>query len=394
MARLLTTGFELQSTTGGTDGFQIISGSINTSVFRSGAASNRLNPTATVLATEGSITPTAVNGPLFVRCAIYVATAPAATQGIMQFYDGGGKGGSQKIGIRITPTSTLQLYNFEDSAQIGSDSAALTANTWYVVTWKQDTTTLASTACEAFLNGVSFASGTANLTTTQKNLRIGNTSSATMDVYYDDIAVNDASGSFETSYPDWQGKIICLKPDSAGDANAWTRGGSDSGANWSQVDEVTPNDITDYNQSTTLNQEDFFNCDASGISSTDIVNVVTVNTRYRSDVSTNVPTFVSEIKKASGGTVTAGTATTPSSTTWRSNTTSAPYTPHITQYQDPDGASWTQAKLDTMQLGYKITVDNTNIVQISKIWAYVDYTPYTPPPSTIDALIGCGIIPF
>src|SRR3990172_6946830 len=57
--------------------------------------------------------------------------------------------------------------------------------------------------------------------------------------YFDDIAINSSTGSFQNSYPG-AGRIVALRPNAAGDSADFARGGTDSGANWSQTDEVTP----------------------------------------------------------------------------------------------------------------------------------------------------------
>lgn len=375
MARLVSSGFELNTLTNGLE----VTGSgttpsISSTTFRSGAYALRVNPTAATRVTYFQYADTAAEQAIYFRFALYIATSLGATTTIFETNDNF-KGGSPKVGIKMTSGNVLQLWNLEDSAQVGSDSGALSNDTWYEIEMKMDSTTLASTAIEARLNGSSFASGTINLTDSSQTARLGVPASATCDLFYDDVAINDTSGSVQNSWPG-SGKIIHLYPDSAGDSTLFTRDGADSGANWSQVDEVTPNDATDYNTSTTLNDEDMFNCAASGLTSIS-VNLVAVGVRFAGSAGSANPTFKTQIKKTASGTVAQSADITPAGTTYTTHTASVasavrPYS--LIAYTDPDAGAWTVSTLDSMQIGYKLTGDNTNSVRISTVWALVEYT--------------------
>ena len=159
----------------------------------------------------------------------------------------------------------------------------------------------------AKLDGTEFFSG-GTTTETWKALNIGpGYQNATMgtptvfDYYIDSVIINDDTGSFQTSYPGQQ-SIIHLRPSAAGDNNAWARGGTDSGANWSQEDEVPPNDATDYVASNTLNQIDDYNCAASGLTD-EVIDVVQVGFRKARLIGIPAAQFVARVKASSGGTV-------------------------------------------------------------------------------------------
>jgi hypothetical protein len=82
------------------------------------------------------------------------------------------------------------------------------------------------------------------------------------DPYFDDVSV-DSTG--ETIGPC---QVETLLPDGAGDLAAHTRGGADSGANWSQCEENPDDSDTSYVQSTGVDQDDcytFANRSLSGI---------------------------------------------------------------------------------------------------------------------------------
>jgi len=80
------------------------------------------------------------------------------------------------------------------------------------------------------------------------------------DTWFDDIVVNDTSGSGAGANNTWPGvvRLQPIRPSAAGDSTQFTRGGTDRGANWDQVDEV-PSAHTDYIYSTTVDQKDLYN---------------------------------------------------------------------------------------------------------------------------------------
>lgn len=381
MARLFSTGFEMNTLTGNVE-FKSTGGTsptLSSTTVRSGIRALRVNPTAQISTVFLTYSEAATEQDVYFRFYLRIATSLGATVTIMETTDNG-KGKSPRVGIKMTSANVLQLWNLEDSVQVGSDSSALSANTWYRVEVRMNSSTLASTAVEARIDGVSFASGTINIVDSSQVMKIGTVASGTCDIFFDDIAINNSSGSDQNSWPG-EGKIIHLRPNAAGDAAAWTRGGSDSGANWSQVDENPPNDVTDYNSSTTLDQEDFFNCDACGLTD-ETISLVAIGIRFASTSASSNPTFKAECKKTSGGTIAQGSDITPNTTVYRTNVPGGGSTiPTLTRYQDPDGAAWTPTTLDSMQIGYKLTADNTNTIRISAVWALVEYAPAVPPPA-------------
>jgi hypothetical protein len=394
MARLLTEGFELQSLTAGL-GVTTKTGSptINTTTFRGGVAAMRCNPTAAT--SFIGINHTTSNNLIYVRFAVYIATLPAGTIIIARTdetaYDFLGA-------IKLTSTGTLQLWSIttvgpSTAVQIGADSAALSTGAWHVVTFFMNTTTASSWPCTAAVDGTTFV----NTTLTSVNdsnfginkLWIGAINTATCDLYFDDIALNDSSGTSQTGLPDWNAKVIRMLPDSAGDANTFaTQTGGTAGAtnNFTRVDEITPDDATSFNGSNTLNQTDMLNVAASGIGASDTVNVVHVGARFANNVADAATAIKFQIEKAASGTKALSSAIIPNSVTWKTNSTSQVGIHPITLYKDPDGVNaWTQTTLDSMQIGYIISTGGTNAIDVTDIWADVDYTP-----AAVTSTIGPG----
>lgn len=303
----------------------------------------------------------------------------------------------------LKANGTLVLV-YSDSAggqtQIGSASAALVGSFVNMIELSiDDTGGVGSVVIAARLNGTVFASGTVSVEATG-NTGIPNGSTVlgfnlfgdnptTGTLFFDDYAINDGSGSNQNSYPG-AGALTLITPNAAGDANAWaTQVGGTAGStnNFTRVDEITPDDVTSYNGSTVLGQQDLFKCTDPAIG-TDTVNCVQVMARYRNNTIDLTTAFVIQCEKTTGGTLASGTAIDPDSTTWF---TCAP-AGSLVLYNDPDGSAWIESTLATMQIGYKISTAHTNAIDVTNIWAYVDHTPanVTPKNASSMAMMGVG----
>ena len=347
-----------------------------TSPVRSGTYALRFNPTAGYAGNSFIFKGSDTTDGYYARCYIRIATLPSVTHGIFIFYS---VSTGRDIGIRLTTTGTLQLYNFEDSAQIGSASSTLSTNTWYCVELKVDSTTSASTSCEARLDGVSFASGTASLSGGQSSLEFGVPEVATtVDYYMDDIVLNDDSGSFQNSWPG-EGELIHLRPNAVGDNADWVENAVGDSAD--AVDEVTPNDGTDYLGSSTLNETTDVNLAATpaALESGDTISCVQVGARFRTNSTAGtVPQFVLRIKASSGGTVEeSGTIEISATTNWVTHSTQTPKNYNLTLYDLPGASTtaWTKTDLDAAQIGVKLINNSTGQAQVTTLWLLVDHKP-------------------
>lgn len=313
-----------------------------------------------------------------------VHTSVSANSTIFQY--GNDAGTAQPVNIVLTTGDQLQVQN-NLGVQVGSNSGTLTKDTWYRIECKYDPSGGAlATIIEVRVDGVNFVSSAiVSLATAVDNCAFGGNlkgeAATTCDFFFDDIAINDGSGTAQTTYPG-AGGILRLAPNAAGDVNTFaTQTGGTAGAanNFTRVNEVTPDGATTFNGSSTLNQEDLFNVTNSGIGASDTVNVVEVWVNFRNSTADPTGAFRAEIEKAAAGTILQSAAIVPNSTTFRENTKGTfPATPPLVTYLDPDGGAWTQTTVDSMQIGYKETVapgtagrrcDITNCV------AMIDYTP-------------------
>ncbi|HSX31229.1 MAG TPA: hypothetical protein VLE99_04895 [Candidatus Saccharimonadales bacterium] len=401
MARVHQSGFELNSTTAnvewnlfGTAGTTITSGAARSGGFGLRISSLTSGTQAGAVYKWLSVAGT---GPYFFRAYVNVQTLPSGSNHIMSFNSGTGTPGASPLcKITLESNGTLILRN-QSGTQIGSASSALSTGTWYMLELKTDTTAASgSRVIEGRLNGSVFATTSTGTQTNSLAVSVGGNMDAeaqtTGEWWFDDIAVNDSTGSFQTSYPG-DGKIIHLKPNAAGDANGFaTQVGGTAGStnNYTRVNEVPPDNTTSYNQSGTLNTQDMFNVDDSGIGSADTVNVVMVGIRIRNDVADAALTIKAQIEKTSGGTIAQGSAIIANQTSFGTNQTTTPHNYTLVTYQDPDSGNWARSTLDSMQIGYKITVAGTNNILVTNVWAIVDYTPSATVAPLELALLGVG----
>lgn len=279
------------------------------------------------------------------------------------------------IAIDLNNDQTLTLWDNHTNTQIGT-TAALILNQWYRLEVNYNDTTQSNTTFTANIDGVSIGSSSFNGTTgsavgPQWAVVWGNANGGgSYDYYLDDLAINDSTGSFQNSYPG-EGHIVHLRPNGVGDSAQWTP--NLMFANWAMTDEVTPNDATDYNSSTTLNFEDLFACDNLS-DPVGTINVVAVGVRMTDLVAPDATAaFKLEIEKTSAGTKAQSAAIKPGDNSWLTNTAREPRNYSLVTYQDPDGANWTHNTLNSMQIGYIQTATNVRAIAISTIWASVDY---------------------
>ncbi len=369
MARIWQCGFELNTLTTGVE-ISATSGtiSVQSTIARTGTYALRTNAGTSFVRQHlaGSNQSTQV----WVRACIYIATLPGATTAVLRIANGSNATCAQ---IGLTTSGTLVL-NDATGTLVGSASAALSTATWYTIELFLDASSSPGTVTGR-LDGTQFATGANSSQASWARALVGIIGSTTGDLYWDDWAVNDSTGSGQTSWPGI-GKIIHLIPNGDGDNHAWNNTGNTAGSstNYQLVDEIPPNDSTDFVQIGTANAEDMYALTDSGIGASDVVNVVMVGFRGRNNSADATAAAKLQIKKTSGGTITQGTAIVPNTTTFFTNANAEPRNYTLVTYTDPDGAAWTQATLDTAQAGIKLTTANTQRVQASAIWVSVDYT--------------------
>lgn len=386
MARLRSSGLELNPTSADHEGFEFMSGVAETTVIRSGVYSREGAASNANFRIKYRAADTQES--MYYRTYLRVERATSALGDILRIQN---NAVSTIISIRMNTTRTLELWNTEDSAQVGSDSAALALDTWYRLEISLDTTTLATTSVSARIDGVEFASGTINLASAVNAFSpMGFETFATAPIiYFDDIAINDSSGSFQNSWPG-EGEIIHLRPNAAGDTGQWLDG---TGTTFAEVDEVTPDDITTYIDTPDIDQISEFNLDATpaALASDDTINCVQVGVRYAQESSGTTARIAVQIRSASGGTVEqSGNITQTNDSNWNTNNSAAPRNYALTLYDLPGASTtaWTKSTLDTAQIGVDRTVDDgLNSSRVSTLWLLVDHKPAAGGSVTQDKLL-------
>jgi hypothetical protein len=203
------------------------------------------------------------------RTYLRIAASANTTISIMQFTNAAD---TAHVSVRLTTSNTLQLYSDTAGAQIGSDSAALSNDTWYRLELLADSNGAGSSKMELRIDGVSLASTkTANIGGVAASLakfQLGILSSGQADLFWDDIGINqDGFTNSET----WlgEGKIVYLRPNG--------NGATDLCANdYTTVDETPPNDGTDYITCDVANDADRYTLEDTnvGINTNDYINIV------------------------------------------------------------------------------------------------------------------------
>ncbi len=378
VARLWTGGAELNSSTDDVE-VTLNSGAIavTSSRVRSGAYAWRANPSGATGFWRQHVLSSNSSNTGYLRVYVNIATAPGGTIQLIRFSN---VSNAHVASLRLNADRTVGLFA-ADNSQVGSNSAALSLDTWYRLELKLDGST-ATSALEGKVDGTTFASGNNSSAAPWGCILWGAIAgNNTSDIYFDDVAINDSTGSFQNSWPG-EGKVIHLRPNAAGDASDWSN-------DYASVDEVTPDDATTLSASYQLNQTDDHNLDASGLSGTDTVRIVSVGVRFNraAGAGTNSQ-FVLRVKAASSGTVEESSALTASSTTWATNQVAVPRSYPLTLYDLPGASTtaWTASDLDSAQIGYRISSAGSSgrEAQVSAVWMLVEYVASTAIARTFD----------
>lgn len=387
MSRIYTRGFELNTNTTGIE-WDSTSGTptIQTTTVRTGTYAGEIPSLTSGTAKFWNLQFNTgdVSTAHWVRFYFRVHTSPNVNTTIFQY--GNDAGSAQPVNVVLTTANQLQILN-NLGVQVGSNSSTLNADQWYRVEVRYDPSGGATaTIIEAQIDGVDFVnSPIVSLATAVDNVSFGGNlkgeTATTLDIFFDDIAINDGSGSFQNGYPG-AGAVVRAAPNAAGDVNTFaTQTGGTAGAanNFTRVNEVTPDGATTFNGSSTLNQEDLLKIDISGVPSTATVNVVEVWAEFRNSTADPTAAMKLEIEKATASTIQQSVAIVPNSTVFSENVvgTFRYRPPQLITYQDPSSVNWNPATW-APQIGYKLTTAPGTAgrrIDVSNLVAMIDYTP-------------------
>lgn len=360
-ARKFSTGFELLNITNGVE-FDSTTGSptLNQTIVRSGNASLYVSANGAAQYAQHSFQSDTVSN-ISGRFYIYLISAPTADNiGIFGYGDN-----TPPLNTRVVMNANRTIGVGGATSMVAISTTQIALETWTEIKfiyWDNGNNTMT-----IFIDGVQAATGTPNDVGNGGLIRIGAMEAATMKILYDDIAINDHSGTNEVNLPS-SGKIVHMQPDSAGDNNP-------PAGTWAEVDEINPDDnktivwiklttdIGDFNMESSSN---------AGIGTSDTINLVQVGIRMAAATAAST-THRLRLKSQSGGTILFGTTTTTAVTAFNTHDDVSPKVYKLTSYTDPQaGGAWTPALLDTAQIGVT-TTDGTPDLVVSTLWALVEY---------------------
>ncbi len=371
-ARLWSSGFELDSLTAGMEWTAIentgATMSIQGTTKRSGDYALRCNPNGTNWGTV-QFQSSALGGyTYYVRTYLNIHTSMSTEDAIAIL---GTSNYSSSVGLALNTDDTIDLYYYSGSVHVLGTSDLLEKDTWYMLEFSYNYST---GAVAARLNGSQFAGGSSVASQAWNYLFIGEGfgSGYTGDIYFDDVAFNDSTGSDQNSWPG-EGSIVHVYPDSAGDNDD----SAQSPNGYLEVDEQpTPDGDTSY--ANIDNNSDILDVDcesysSAGIGSGDTVTLVQVGYRARGADATS-RAGVLRIKGTPGGTISESSTLTRSSGSYQTNAPS-PYGYKLTAYVNPeDSLAWEPNDISSMQIGFRAT-DAAPDIYLTSLWALVEYVP-------------------
>lgn len=255
-------------------------------------------------------------------------------------------GATDHLTVRRVVGGTLRVNLEGPNTNFDSGSANISLETWfYLMLYARIHDTAGEFTCKLF-----DASGALIETLTQTNvdtLNGGNLAETTrwgnsvMDTYVDHLWI-DINGAFQGC-----GYVETLSPASDGDTNSWTRGGTDTGNNWSQVNEV-PKNATSYVFSTDADQVELYNFQGRSQAGTPIAVHQVIYVRAHT-----AGTWEYKPICKIGSTIYEG----PTQSTSNTSNGAAPIVQHWQNNPDT-GNAWSDLEIDSAQFGVKsVTTD-------------------------------------
>jgi hypothetical protein len=371
VARLFTCGFE-ENNFIETMWFQA-NGAVSfvTSPVHSGTYALRTNPTASSGNVRKDIPTQITTGSAFLRTYFRLGAIPASdTNRVIRLLN---SSVAVTQHVRQLSSGKLQLWN-DVSSGSATSTTVLSIDTWYRLQLRvllSDTVGVvelkifledATTALETLtVNG-----GVDTLNVGIKSFLLGPSAGSTADFFFDDVAFNDDSGSFQNTMPG-PAKVFLLEP-SGDNTVTWTiDGGTPAATRWEGVDDLpgAPDDGDTYNSSTTNQTDklDLSNLGAEVTSDADII-LVDVYGRQGSDGTAGTRVIDFELwdeadSQSSQMSISADI------NGWRICDTDE----HLVF----DAGSRTKANIDSFRVGYSRSIGGSNEIRITAQWVNVEW---------------------
>jgi len=274
--------------------------------------------------------------------------APGGGGQIMSFTDG--PAGSSQMTLCINSVGQLFVRSGNSGTILGTSTRALAAGVYRFIQVKA-TFHSSTGSVTVKVDGVTWLSLTGlNLGPSGNNYATGfalghyqaisQNTGLHYKCYIDDVHLLDTNGSVNN---DFIGDYACKTkmPNGNGTQNDYTRGGTDSGANWSQINETPPDDDTKYLVDSTVSHEN--RSTFASVTANTIAGVVQKIRARKDDGGTR---SIRAVAKHSGTEVDNG-----SDIALASNYQTFP----IPWETDPSGSPWTQTSVNATEFGSKIT---------------------------------------
>jgi len=364
-ARRWSSGFELNSTTANVEWSNVQgSASVQSVITRSGNYAGRINPTNG----QGRFYYTFVRDlgledPLYFRVYMYFASLPTDEATILLFTDYNNRLGEQ-VFLTVDQNGDARFY--EDGRHLSAPelrsavSGVFQEGKWYRVEVNYD----------AYDSVTLRVDGEDKMTFVDDSIEVDwihdvyfgvpmNAQPNMLDLYIDDIAINDNSGTFQNSYPG-PGSIRHMLVDGLGDTTTIYNQTPSSGSYYDKLDETSPDDSTTY-LSTSTNNIGEFNLQSpssAGIPGASQINLLQVGIRWY--VSRTFSTYRLRLKALSGGAIEEGISMNTRSSSWRTNDddgdsrSTPPMNYSLSSVVLPGTSDpWTVSDLATAQIGFE-----------------------------------------
>lgn len=253
-------------------------------------------------------------------------------------------GSTLHVDLRLKSNGTLEITR--NATVLGATTFALSTGVFYYIEFKafiHDTTGTA----EVKVDGSSKLALTSQDTRNAGNasadvIRLGQITTTDNNTYdFDDFYACDGAGSTNNNFLG-DCRVDAFAPNGAGNTTQLTRGGTDSGANWSQVDEAAPNADTDYNEHATVANKDTYACANMSHTPSSIFGVQ----------------ILASAKKDDAGAKSIATVTRSGTTDFDGATqalsTSYLYYSDIREVDPNTSAAWTKTNFDASEHGVKV----------------------------------------
>lgn len=357
MSRLLTTGYEtgdVNEAGASTTGANVTITAVSTSpVPRGGSYCLKIAASqASFNASYKTYALSALKTDIWARFAVFIHSLGATGEWqIAQVQDSAASAQNSLSWDASSQVLRVRLGNFTSGALLGVSATTFPPDTWHVIDWRTQITSASAGVSEVWLDGnqvINFSGDNSNTAVVGTQFLLLGSIAGTFNVgssggylAYDDIGINDTAGTVNNGRIG-DGRVVLLSPTGAGSSTQLTRGGTDTGANWSQVSEVPPS-MAQYVGSATLGQRDLYAMSDLGVTPSSINVVEAICLAQNSD--------------AGGGnvapTVKSGSTTSEGSPLGLS--TSAGYV--VSRWEtDPNtaGLAWTQTTVNAVEAGATI----------------------------------------